>query len=230
MWTTDCTFNLIDVANAYFVVAADANDAVVQPVYLGSKAGGVASQPFTNLAPVAVPAFKTAMVPIDLANAAFNGGYGAVQLVAQPAGVTGVVQPFLAHAVIRSPLDLDPVSGPAFVGTSFRVPVVASRVAQQIKIVVTVVQPTAPGSPSPIVTIGDPGGAWSAQQAVDFQASWLWDSAAQPPINVQGAGEIAILSPNALVVVSFFARRGLETFHGYLPPTSLPRLGGGGLP
>ena len=187
--------------------------------------GGVATQPFTNLAPVPVAAFKTALVPIDLTNPAFSGGYGAVQLVAQPAGATGIVQPFLAHAVVRSPLDLDPVSGPAFVGSSFRVPVVASRAAQRIKLVITVVQPPLAGSPSPIVTVGDPSGAWSAQQAVDFQATWLWDSAGQPPVNVQGASEIAILSPNALIVVSMFAQRGLETLHVYLPPASMGRVG-----
>lgn len=216
MWTTEVTYNLSDANAAHLVFAADTADVRLKIAYLTHKVGGSATAPFDDIPSVQVLAGSTALFTVDLSNPAFADGYGA--LVARSVTDSGDPSPvpFLAYSVVNAPADANPITGAGYVGTEFRLPLVASPFGQRARLVITALGGGVSRGGTLPVRIRQPvAGGLDTTIDVPPGATLSWDSAAAGVSLTDGSQ--LVVSCIAPLVVSAFVRRPNSSFHVSLP-------------
>jgi hypothetical protein len=211
MLTPYSVFGIGDCDRSFVMLGAYDTPVTVEIGYIGLKTPPqLPPPPITVHNVVTIPANTSQVVNIAMADPAFAGGYGAVQLRSvDPANPgTPSLVPFFAYAGMPTGPELHPVSGPAYVASRFRMPLMMGL---RVKMVITNVD-AMPGD----VFICQPGAAGNlATQTVDPGACWLWDSQGGWTIDFSRELEVATTGVRLVVTATVFT--GTRLCHMYLP-------------
>jgi hypothetical protein len=217
MWTTDLRLNEIEFTSLYMILAAGDVSPTVEISYLGSKYGSPPVAPYVA-GTWAIPVNSTIIRTIDLTNAAFTGGYGAVRVRSIDPG-TGqpTTIPFIAMAQLSAPDAENPVSGSGFFGTLFRLPVIQAAPGQRVKLAVTNV-----GAAQTAVRIRNPlPGSFDDTYYLDPGVTLRWDSNDDPMLrDMKVACVVEVSASQNLVVSALVSRTRGPTYHIHLAKVS----------
>lgn len=208
MLTDSLLFNLLDADTATLVLAANVGGLDIGIDYIGDKVTADGHRP---MAPVRVATVHlgprgTAKHPIDRGDPAFSGGYGAVRAVALGGG-----ELFYAYLSVRGPSDSNPISGPSFAGTCYRVPYVPPPPgrSQRIRIACT----NAGARPQQVTFENLAPATASYSIALPPLSTVEFDSAAER-FDVAGNGAIEVRSEEPCAISALISRAGKD-YHVY---------------